>query len=161
MRVDKIMSFVATAVFAFGVAGAAQAKDIKMLSSWSPANKGTYLSETEFMRLVGETSKGALTVKRSGPEVVPPFEQVQPVAAGVFDILITHGAYHPGTTSIGMAMDVVNADPAKRRESGVWDAVDKHYQKHGLKAIAFVPQGKSGYHMILRRPPGPTAYLMA
>lgn len=138
-----------------GLAGAASAKDIKMLSSWSPANKGTYLSETAFMRLVKEISKGKLEIKRSGPEAVPPFEQVQPVAAGVFDVLITHGAYHAGTTGIGMALDVVAGDPGKRRESGIWDMVDKHYQKHGLKALAFVPQGKSGYHMILRKPPGP------
>lgn len=155
MKSAKALSL-AAAVVALALAGAAQAKDLKMLSSWSPANKGTYLSETTFMKLVSETSKGALTVKRSGPEAVPPFEQVQPVAAGVFDILITHGAYHAGTTGIGMALDVVNGNPAKRRESGVWDTVDKHYQKHGLKAIAFVPQGELGYQMILRKPIGPS-----
>ncbi len=138
------------------LSGAAHAKDLRMLSSWSPANKGTYLSETTFMKLVGEVSKGKLAIKRSGPEAVPPFEQVQPVAAGVFDILITHGAYHAGTTGIGMALDVVNSDPAKRRTSGVWDWVDKHYQKHGLKALAFVPQGRVGYQMILRKPIGPS-----
>ena len=49
------------------LSGAAYAKDIKLLASWSPANKGTYLSETTFIKLVGEASKGALTIKRSGP----------------------------------------------------------------------------------------------
>ena len=69
--------------------------------------------------------------------------------------MLTHGAYHYGTTGIGVALDAINGDPAKRREAGIWDAVDKHYQKHGLKAIAMVPQGESGYQMILRKPVGP------
>jgi len=142
------------AVTAVAFSGMAEAANLRMLSSWTPANKGTWLSETTFMRLVEDISKGAMKVSRSGPEVVPPFEQVQPVVAGVFDILITHGAYHPGTTAMGMALDVVEADPEKRRATGIWDEVDKHYQKLGLKALAFVPQGRSGYHMILRNPVG-------
>ncbi|MCC2097195.1 MAG: TRAP transporter substrate-binding protein DctP [Hyphomicrobiales bacterium] len=156
MKITVAIKAAAATVAVVALCGAVQAKDLRMLSSWSPANKGTYLSETTFMKLVKDVSKGKLAIKRSGPEAVPPFEQVQPVAAGVFDILITHGAYHAGTTGIGMALDVVNSDPKKRRESGVWDWADKHYQKHGLKALAFVPQGKVGYQMILRKPIGPS-----
>jgi len=146
------------AIFA-GVLGAfaqtgLQAQELKMLSSWSPANKGTYMTEVAFMKMVEEDSKGRIKIRRSGPEAVPPFEQVQPVAAGVFDILITHGAYHSGTTTMGMALDAIAADPGKRRSTGVWDIFDAHYQKHGLKTLAFVPQGESGYHLILRQPVG-------
>jgi len=101
---------------------------------------------------VSETSKGKLTVKRSGPEVVPGFQQIQPVKAGVFDLLLTHGAYHYGTIGIGVAMDAINGDPVKRRSTGIWDAVDKLYNKQGLKMIAMVPQGKSGYQMIPKKP---------
>ena len=150
-----ILGVLATAA-AVALSGAGHAKDLRMLSSWSPANKGTYIAETAFMKLVSDVSKGKLAIKRSGPEAVPPFEQVQPVAAGVFDILVTHGAYHAGTTGIGMALDVVNSDPVKRRSSGIWDIADKHYQKHGLKALAFAPLGKVGYQMILRDPIGPS-----
>lgn len=132
--------------------GFAQAKDVKLLASWSPANKGTYLSETTFIKLVREMSKGKLNIKRSGPEVVPGFQQIQPVKAGVFDLLLTHGAYHYGTTGMGVAMDAIEGDPVKRRATGIWDAADKHYQKHGLKMIAMVPQGRSGYQMILKKP---------
>jgi TRAP-type transport system periplasmic protein len=137
------------------IAVVAQAAELKMLTSWPPNNTGTRVTELAFMAMVPEESKGSLTLKLSGPEAVPSFEQLQPVAAGVFDLLITHGAYHYGSTGIGVALDAVNSDPVKRRESGVWDLADKHYQRLGLKAIAFVPQGKSGYQMILRDPVGP------
>lgn len=152
MRIFKTGIAGAFALAAVSFAGAATAKDLKLLTSWSPANKGTYLSEVAFTKLVKEISGGKLNIKRSGPEAVPPFEQVQPVAAGVFDILLTHGAYHYGTTGMGVAMDAIEGDPVKRRETGIWDAVDKHYQKHGLKILALVPQGRSGYQMLLRKP---------
>jgi hypothetical protein len=34
-----------------------------------------------------QVSDGKLTIAINGPEAVPPFEQLQPVSAGVFDIL--------------------------------------------------------------------------
>ena len=130
--------------------GFAQAAELKMLSSWTPQNKGTWGTEQMIMAMVPEVSKGRLTIKRSGPEAVPPFEQLQPVAAGAFDILVTHGAYHSGNTAIGMALDGIQGDPAKRRETGIWDFAAKHYLKHGVATLAFVPQGKSGYQIVLR-----------
>ena len=149
-----ILGGLAVAV-AFAVSIAAQAAELKILTSWPPNNTGTRVTELAFMALVTQETKGGITLKLSGPEAVPSFEQLQPAAAGVFDLLITHGAYHYGSTGIGVAMDAVNGDPVKRRESGVWDLVDKHYQRLGLKAIAFVPQGQSGYQIILRDPVGP------
>ena len=139
----------ATACFA---SLAAQALELKVLSSFTPNNKAPWFSEQTFMAQMKEESNGRLTIKRSGPEAVPSFEQLQPVGAGVFDILITHGAYHAGTTAIGMALDGIAGDPVKRRETGVWEFVNKHYQKSGLTTLAFVPQGTRGYHVILREP---------
>ena len=153
----KAIRFISGFAFAVGLAasGLAYAAELKMLTSWPPNNKGTRVTELAFMEMLPAESKGSLTVKLSGPEAVPSFEQLQPVAAGVFDLLITHGAYHYGSTGIGVALDAVSADPLKRRESGVWDVADKHYQRLGLKAIAFVPQGRTGYQMILREAVGP------
>ena len=147
-------------MFALALPAAAQSQELKYLSGWGPSNNATWGTEQDFMRMVGEESKGRLSIKRSGPEAVPPFEQLQPTAAGVFDLLVTHGAYHAGTTAIGMTVDGMVGDPVKRRESGVWAAVDKHYRKLGLAVIALIPQGKSGsYQILLRSPVGPAGDL--
>lgn len=60
-----------------------------------------------FAQMVSEASGGASSVSLTGPEAVPPFEQLQPVAAGVFDILFTSGAYHSNEIAAGMVMDAV------------------------------------------------------
>ena len=147
-------------LLALALSAAAQSLELKYLSSWGPNNNTTWGTEQDLMRMVGEESKGRLSIKRSGPEAVPPFEQLQPTGAGVFDLLLTHGAYHAGTTGIGMALDGIVGDPVKRRESGVWAAADKHYRKHGLAVIALMPQGKSGaYNILLRSPVGPAGDL--
>lgn len=154
-----ILRLAGAAVAASLLASAAQALELKMLSSWTPNNKGTWGTEQLFMRMVEEESKGRLTIKRSGPEAVPSFEQLQPVGAGVFDILITHGAYHAGTTAIGMALDGIQGDPDKRRETGIWEFANKHYQKFGVVTLSQIPQGKSGYQIVLRDAVGPDGSL--
>ena len=131
-------------------ASASHALELKYLSSWTPNNKAPWFSEQLIMKMIPEDSKGRLTIKRSGPEAVPPFEQLQPTGAGVFDLLVTHGAYHAGTTGIGMALDGIQGDPVKRRETGIWQFAADHYKKHGLTTIALIPQGRSGYQMILK-----------
>lgn len=95
---------------------------------------------------------GEFDFKVAGPEVVPFAEQFQPTAAGAFDLLFTHPAYHSGTTAIGLAMDAVAADPVRRREAGVIDFVDQHYQKLGLKVLGVVPTGSKGFQYITKAP---------
>ncbi|HEY8581082.1 MAG TPA: hypothetical protein VIL72_14435, partial [Beijerinckiaceae bacterium] len=80
----------------------AQARDYKFLSSWTPNNKGTWITEQMFAAEVEKATEGRVKLVRSGPEVVSPFEQLEPVSSGVFDFLVTHGAYHYGATGIGM-----------------------------------------------------------
>lgn len=131
----------------------AQATQLRMLSSFDPNFVFTTEVATPFMKNVEAASGGDITFVLNGPEVVPTFEQMQPVSAGVFDLLFTHAAYHTGSTAIGVAMDAVTTDPAKRRETGLWDFVDEHYKtKHGLKLIAIPPLGSKGFHFILTKP---------
>jgi TRAP-type mannitol/chloroaromatic compound transport system substrate-binding protein len=90
----------------------------------------------------------------SGPETVPPFEQLQPVATGVFQMLFTHAIYHYGTTGLAVGLDAVRGDLEARRKSGMVEAIDKHYQKLGLKLVAVPISATKGYHMVLRAPVG-------
>ena len=128
------------------------AQNLRMLVSWPIGNPATTMAQ-QFQRIVQEVGKGKVTIQLIGPEVVPPFQQLQPVAAGAFDMLYTAGAYHGGNKGLALVMDVVAPDPAKRRESGVMAFLDDYYQKqHGIKVLAVGILGRGGYQCVLKAP---------
>lgn len=131
---------------------AAAASELRMLMSWDESYTAVPLIPYEYVKAVEEASGGETTIQTVGPEAVPPFEQLQPLSAGVFDLLFTHGGYHSGDTGLGSAMDAIDGDPDRRRESGVWDYLDKHYQENfGLKLIS-IPTALTGFQLLLREP---------
>jgi TRAP-type C4-dicarboxylate transport system substrate-binding protein len=130
----------------------AQNREIRALSGFDSNFVFTREIAKPFMENVTKATGGAMTFKFNGPETVPIFEQFQPTAAGAFDLLFTHPAYHSGTTTVGLATDAIDYDPVKRRDSGVWAFVDAHYQKAGLKLIAMTPTGSKGFQYVLKRP---------
>jgi TRAP-type C4-dicarboxylate transport system substrate-binding protein len=137
-------------------AATARADTLRLLSSWSENDRPSYVNGLIFQKHVKEVSGGKLTIAISGPESVPPFEQLQPVSAGVFDILYTHGAYHVGSRGLALAADSIEVGIEKRRETGIWRFIDEYYQKtHSLKLLALTTQGTNGYHCYLRRPLSP------
>jgi TRAP-type C4-dicarboxylate transport system substrate-binding protein len=140
-------------VAAVAFAGAAQARSLTMLSSWDSSYNAVPVFAEGFINELKERSDGELNVSMRGPETVPPFEQLQPVSAGMFDFLFTHGAYHLGETSMAFGMDAVKDDPQARRDSGIYELIDAHYQEHNLKLIG-VFSAASGYHFLLRQPIG-------
>ena len=88
----------------------------------------------------------------SGPDAVPPLEQFEPVQAGVFDVLFTHPAYHAGATALPLSIDAIAPDPTKRREAGIIETLDKHYETLGLKLIAAPATGSVGFQYVLKEP---------
>ena len=137
----------------------AQAADIRLLSSWDKTNPAVGALADPFAKGVETATKGNIKFIVSGPETVPPFEQLQPVTTGVFQMLFTHAIYHYGTTGIAVGMDAVRGDLEARRKSGMVEALDKHYQKLGLKVVAVAISATKGYHMVLRAPVGPSGDL--
>jgi TRAP-type transport system periplasmic protein len=134
----------------------ARAETLKLLSSWAENDRPSYVNALIFQKHVKDVSEGKLTIAINGPEAVPPFEQLQPVSAGVFDILYTHGAYHVGSRGLALAADSIEVNIDKRRETGIWGFIDEYYQKtHGLKLLGLTTQGTNGYHCYLRRPLSP------
>lgn len=142
----------ALAALCFQSPAEAQNREIRALSGFDSNFVFTREIAKPFMENVTKATGGALTFKFNGPETVPVFEQFQPTAAGAFELLFTHPAYHSGTTTVGLATDAIDYDPIKRRESGIWDFVDAHYQKSGLKLIAMTPTGSKGFQFVLKRP---------
>lgn len=150
------MKVIRTSVFAAGAAVLATgvtAETLTMLSSWDESYNAVPVFAEGFAEMLEEKSGGDLDVSMRGPETVSPFEQFQPVSAGLFDMLFTHGAYHLGETAMAFGMDAVTDDPEARRESGIYDLIDQHYANRNLKLIG-VFSAASGYHILLRDPIG-------
>jgi TRAP-type C4-dicarboxylate transport system substrate-binding protein len=136
-----------------------QAAEFRLLSSWDKTNPAVTTLAEPFTKGVEAATKGNIKFIISGPETVPPFEQLQPASAGVFQVLFTHGIYHYGTSGLAVGMDAVRGDLEARRKSGMFEALDRHYQKLGLKLVAVAISATKGYHMVLRTPVGPTGDL--
>ena len=135
------------------------AQQLRMLSSWDKNYANNPVVLNPFMQGIETASKGRMKFTVSGPETVPPFEQLEPVAAGAFDFLFTAGSYHFGTTPILSVLGALEADLAAFRASGILDLVDKQYQRRGLKVVAVPITPNGGYHIILKQPVGPSGDL--
>src|SRR5262245_32800659 len=128
----------------------AVAAEYRMLTSWDKSNPAVPLLAEGFAKNVEAASKGNIKFVLSGPETVPPFEQLQPVAAGAFQMLFTHGIYHYGQTGLSTGLDAVRGTFEERRGSGLFEALDKHYQKIGIKVVAVALSAKTGYAFALK-----------
>jgi TRAP-type transport system periplasmic protein len=138
---------------------AAQAADYRLTIAFDKTNPATPLIGEAFARHLETASKGRMKIQINGPETVPSFEQLQPVAAGVFDFGLTTGGYHAGTITAATTLDGMTADLETLRKVGIIDEIDKRYQRMGLK-IAAVPYMTSDvYQIILRDPVGPSGDL--
>jgi TRAP-type C4-dicarboxylate transport system substrate-binding protein len=135
-----------------GIASGAEAAELRFLSSWDKTNPAVGTIAEAFTKGVETATKGSVKFIISGPETVPPFEQLQPASTGVFQMLFTHGIYHYGTTGMAVGMDAVRGSVEERRKSGLFEAIDRHYGKHGLKLVGLPISATKGYHMVLRAP---------
>ncbi|GAA0246617.1 TRAP transporter substrate-binding protein DctP [Marinomonas primoryensis] len=147
---NKILFLSVASLIQFGTISTLHAKEFSMLSSYAPNFAWHSEIVPDFIDLVKEKSDGKITFNIKGPDVVPAFEQLQPVQIGVFDFLFTHPAYHSGTTAVGLTLDAIDVDPIKRREKGIIDYIDNQYQKLGLKLIAAPSTGTKGFRFYLR-----------
>jgi TRAP-type C4-dicarboxylate transport system substrate-binding protein len=130
-----------------------QAANLKLLTSWNRDNWPTYAVLEQYVKNVDAIGAGSVKISLTGKEVVPPFEQLQPVSAGVFDMLFSHGVYHAGSKGIALVADAIDADVDKRRSSGVWGFIDSYYQKNNnLKLVALIASSSQGYHIFLKKP---------
>ena len=131
----------------------AQSTEMKLLTSFNATQKPTHAVLEQYLSNVKKIGGDALTFKVSGPEVVPIFEQLQPVSSGVFDMLYTHPVFHAGEGGLALAVDAIDIDPIARRQAGIWEFVDTFYQdKHGLNVVAMMSVSMYGYHLFTKEP---------
>lgn len=158
MKLKRLVALVATATALFSQPTCAL--DLQMLSSWDQNYPMRQMLVDPFVKDVEEGTKGAIKIRVSGPETVPSFEQLQPVGAGVFQLLYTHGAYHFGTTPIATAVEALSGTLDQWRAAGIKEHLDAHYRQFGVKLLMLAPSAANqGYHMVLRSPVKPTGDL--
>ena len=152
MRLALTLAGAAVASLLLTGVTAADTAQLRMLTGFPMNHMLSTGIANELVNSIEKDSNAPIVIQLNGPEVVPGFEQLEPVGAGIFDMVLTHGAYHTGTTMVGMSIDAVVADPEARRESGAWDLFDEYYRQFNLKLVAIptVP----GYHFMLRNPIG-------
>ena len=128
-----------------------QAQEFRLLTSWNENFDYHPYILYPFVEGIKKASEGRMTITPiHGPETVPPFEQLQPVGAGVFDFLFTHGAYHFGTTPVMLAVEAIEGHPRELRETGMFDVLDGYYKKFGLKLVVLPVSPRGSYHIMLR-----------
>jgi TRAP-type C4-dicarboxylate transport system substrate-binding protein len=147
----KHLRALASATALLLLTASAQSENLRMLHGWVETHPVMEKLGIPFKKILEESSGGELTVTMSGPETVATYEQMEPVSSGAFQLLFTHYAYHTGITAIGLALEAIELDSKGLREAGVWDWMDKYYQKYNLKLIA-LPQTKGAYQLVLREP---------
>lgn len=155
------MSKIGKAALVFTIAGLicgvdismalAQSTTIRFLSSF-PETGVSKQTMVPFAESIEKASSGDIKVMRSGPAVVPPFQQLRPLSMGVFDMLFTTPAYHQADTGVGAIVDGAFLFDLKRmQESGLRDKINDYYRKKfGVEIIAIVPGAPS--HIILKEP---------
>lgn len=149
------MTFKAAAVGLAGAMALGQAVSadttIRLLEAW-PKNTSMIANVGQKYIQSVEAADASIKFQTSGPEVVPPFEQLQPLSAGVFDMMVSTPAYSQAQSGVGAVIDgMLNTDPVALRASGVMDWVTDYYRsKFGLELLALVPM--PGNQLILRDP---------
>ncbi|MBM3487080.1 MAG: hypothetical protein FJX67_10685 [Alphaproteobacteria bacterium] len=157
-----LVALATAAALAAPAVATAQTSELKFLSGFDTRFPVWQTVNVKYTDEVKAASNGRISFRLSGPEVVPPFEQFQPLTSGAFDILLTVQPYHLGTTSVSMGMYALRADPEGWRKNGVFEFIDKEYQRHGARLLAVIPGTRpdvGGYQVLLKGPLPPTGDL--
>lgn len=156
-RRTVILSGAATAALLSRPARAqGQDQELRLLTGWDDRSEVVIQVVDPLMAALVAGAGQGTSVRRFGPETIPPFEQLDPVGRGVFDLLFTNGAYHYNQSAVAMAVEAFDVTPQTLRESGLWDYVDSHYQRFGVKLLAYLVD-PNGYNLILKEPLGENA----
>jgi TRAP-type C4-dicarboxylate transport system substrate-binding protein len=149
MIITKLSKYAAASALALSVSCAAVSADtLRLASSWA-SNQATYRVNVEtFVALVEEYTNGEVDFDIIGPEAISPLELIEPLQAGIVDMVFTHPAYHAGTSAIGMAADGIAVDPETWRSAGITDAFDSYYQTLGIKVVSINPLGERGFRFV-------------
>lgn len=133
----------------------ASAQELRLLNAFDARYPPTKMLVQKYAETVEKATGGKTRFRISGPEVVNAFQQFEPATKGAFDLLFTVQPYHVGTTSVSLGIYSLEPDPAAFRAAGIFDYLDKEYNRYNLKLLALIPgslKGNGSFHAMLRDP---------
>lgn len=149
-----VAAAIGVSVLAPFTAAAQDTITLKFLTAWDGRFEGTRFIAQEYAKLVEKASKGHIKFRLSGPEVVKPRQQFEPVSQGVFDLYFTTPVYYLGTTGVPMAFYAMPPDPEMWRKRGYWAYVDKEFGRYSQKLIGLYSAGtKAGFYQLALKKP--------
>lgn len=138
--------------------------ELKLWSSWPKHRFPSHPAVQKFMDKVNEKGKGVgLSVKYiGGPEVFPPFEGIESLLKGVFDVAYEPPAYFAGVAGEPLAMNCEMYSPWEARARGTFDLLDKFMTRKGFKYLAWTgyPLRFQTYLIPLREKPDLTGLVI-
>lgn len=146
---NRLVALATTAIMATAATSATAQTNIRMLKTWDARYPGSVVICDRFAELLTEASGGQITVQMSGPETIPPLEQLEPTQLGLFQILCTYPGFHTGSATLLTGLESIRPDAEAFRASGAMDVVRETYGALGLHAVS-VPLAH-GYWIYLNR----------
>ena len=134
----------------------AESLNLRLLSMADDRFDGTVIIAQKFADTVTKESKGRVKVAISGPEVIPPNQQFEPISRGVFDLGYSTPIYYIGTTGVLFGFFALDGDPEEWRKKGYWELADQELARFNQKLISLPSGGAEEhfYQIILKRPLG-------
>lgn len=154
MKLVKATAIAAAITAVLGTASFAQDVQLRMLTAWDDRFDGTIAIAQRYQECLAETSDGRIAVTASGPEVIPPNQQFDPISRGIFDLSYITPIYFLGTTGVPSAFFALPPDSQLWRDKGYWDFADEEMQRFNQKLVAFTSgTGASDFYQIVLREP--------
>lgn len=137
----------ATALAALFALGPLPAMSETVLSGVSAFPEGHPFSKRfeSFVEDVADRSGGTLVIDYKGgaPAVGSPFNMMQRVQTGAFDVVNITGAYYDNVVPEGLAMALTNVPIQEQRQNGAYDLLNEAHRERGLfylgKSMEYVP----------------------
>ncbi len=119
--------------------------------SLAPKRAGISSGFKMFVKEVNEKFKGEFEIKwRGGPEVMPPFNQVESVRVGAMDLTFTSPSYYAGLVPSAPSMNLSTKNYNEIKATGYYEFMTKIHAKSKLIFLGEVPASDIKFHIFLR-----------
>jgi TRAP-type C4-dicarboxylate transport system substrate-binding protein len=151
-RTQGLALAVIAAVSVAAMPAVAQQVTLKAVTAW-PKNLNFVDKYMDWIQRVNQKGAGKIRIDYvGGPEVYPPFEQLEPLKRGVFASVVTSTAYVAGALpELNATWFGYGASPAELRASGLVAALDKVTREKAGVAVLGMPL-QMRFNVYLKKP---------